>query len=1469
MNDSESGSLIQIQWNDYDTYQSSPTILDRQCGNSLPNRKFLEAPIIRLYGSLPGGYTVLCHLHGVFPYIFVRFDSNQDNSINVPINDCQELHILLELALRKANNTQPNGAPERSEETIQDLRYVANVSLVKGIPFYGFHVGWSAFYKISLLNPNYVVTLSDMLRQGLLFDKKLEVYESHIPYLLQMSTDYNLFGCSWLKLSKCYFRKPILNQFDGFDNLISDGYLESFFNQFLSETENVLQTHDFERVGNCVLEIDVIPQFIRNRDDIEYRNIHHDFVDVLGLGNTTDTKSYVSSTKHLWKDVLHLRKVLKLDTYSTPNDLDRVECATSWSVDAELKRFYERAKNKTGKNNGKLPEFQNFVDTPPWINSLVTTAAAIPELWPCIPISFDYKQNEFQTATQIVSCTDEDLSDLDILLLDEIDYTDIPIDLIDNQTEKMPQKNTNFDDSQLTKGFVKRRKLQNNKLVPSQSSKNIWQCKPLNNGIQYIYPYYRYKNLPLSYDSIVNDIKDNGLPTIEYQEPYFSNPVDLRNRKRYLNPDTRISITSNHISCKEKFDRVGNFESSKYDLNISSQGLSRWLYIPNVPKYAEVLEITPANLPRASQIEGPSQEKGVPLGSVNIPSENLKSFGDDNLIVHLSLELHILTRNSKLPNPELDPVKIIFWSMNGCSAQRLSSVSKEGIMIFMDENEKRFESLILQACGNVDVAVFESEELLLQAFSDLVLIIDPDILSGYEVNKLSWGYLLARANFAYDIPMDIMISRIAAKGPRERINRWNYDRVAGVKIMGRHMLNIWRKMKSELNISKYSFENAVFHVLRERLPQYSYENLTKFWNDKSEQVNINIVINYWKKRVSYNIRLVEVQQIISKTFEEARLIGIDFYSVMSRGSQFKVESFLARICKSEYFILLSPSKSALKKQKALECVPLIMEPQSSFYKSPLLVLDFQSLYPSVMMAYNYCYSTVIGRVRELTNKNNEIGITKINIPANILHLMDEHITISPNGVLFLRENIRKSVLSKMLKDILSTRILIKETMKALPKEERSLLNSLNNRQLALKFLANVIYGYTSASYSGRMPCSDIADSIVQTGRETLRKAIEMIESEYAWGAKVVYGDTDSLFVYLPGKSLEQAFEIGNSIARAVTAANPSPVKLQFEKVYHPCILVSKKRYVGYSYQDLSQKVPKFDAKGIETIRRDGCPAQQKIVQKSLEILFLEKDLSKVKSYVMDQFRKITLGNVSIQDFCFAREVRIGTYKNEYVLPPAARVAEDNMLKDIMAKPEYRERVSYVVVKGKQGERLLDRCISPDEFMASPNLELDADYYITKTLLPPLERFFNLVSMDIRQCYRELPRYLRFNPVTGISNNSLQRSMKVSTCLNCRNRVLFNSKIKLCEECIRNPSKIVGNLLYENLSIESKFRSIVAACKVCSDSMTKLANDTTKKAIRTCESLDCPIYYSRNKSQRLLTGSLWNDIHRTLKRLDSW
>lgn len=162
---------------------------------------------------------------------------------------------------------------------------------------------------------------------------------------------------------------------------------------------------------------------------------------------------------------------------------------------------------------------------------------------------------------------------------------------------------------------------------------------------------------------------------------------------------------------------------------------------------------------------------------------------------------------------------------------------------------------------------------------------------------------------------------------------------------------------------------------------------------------------------------------------------------------------------------------------------------------------------------------------------------------------------------------------------------------------------LCEEERALKLLANVSYGYTAASHTGRMPCLELAEAIVALGRQTLERAVALVHENSGgeWpGARVVYGDTDSLFVQLPGgHSRETVFRLGRAMARAVTASNPAPICLRLDKVLYPCFLVVKKRYAGMMWERTGQAAPRYFARGIETERRDQCPLTARLVRRLL------------------------------------------------------------------------------------------------------------------------------------------------------------------------------------------------------------------------------------------------------------------------------
>ncbi|OIW30669.1 hypothetical protein CONLIGDRAFT_630624 [Coniochaeta ligniaria NRRL 30616] len=1002
---------------------------------------------------------------------------------------------------------------------------------------------------------------------------------------------------------------------------------------------------------------------------------------------------------------------------------------------------------------------------------------------------------------------------------------------------------------------------------------------------------------PPSADEVLKSMQEYGLPDVIYQDPYYSDEKDVPPRTReYAGREFRLEGST--LPFLPDFDPTGRSpatfgvraelgfterrkaDAAIYERQRAHCSLRSWEIAESPPAFDEVAGWWQARLQKQdetaqkkqsaeailatqrksnqyqSQVEGPTPKNKHGFKY----SQKRKSTSvqhEAQYMSTMSLEVHVNTRGKLVANPEEDEVKCIFWCVKSDEDFSLTSQSADnnnnnnnmlsGVVVLSEDG-----TLAQRIRSMTSLEVFEeaSEWDMMVRMVELVRTYDPDVLTGYEVHGGSWGYLIERARFKYEYDLCDEFSRMKSLS-HGRIgkdaDKWGFNTTSTIRVTGRHMINIWRAMRGELNLLQYTMENVVWHLLHRRIPHYSYKDLTE-WYSSGRVADLDKVLKYHLIRTRLDIEILETNELIPRTSEQARLLGVDFFSVFSRGSQFKVESIMFRIAKPENFLLVSPSRKQVGGQNALECLPLVMEPQSAFYNSPLLVLDFQSLYPSVMIAYNYCYSTFLGRIVNWRGTN-KMGFAEYKRREGLLKLLKEHINIAPNGMMYTKAEIRKSLLARMLTEILETRVMVKSGMKQ-DKDDRTLQQLLNHRQLALKLLANVTYGYTSASFSGRMPCSEIADSIVQTGRETLERAIAYIHSVDCWDAEVVYGDTDSLFVHLKGRTREQAFKLGDEIAKAITDLNPRPIKLKFEKVYHPCVLLAKKRYVGYKYEHPDQAQPEFDAKGIETVRRDGTPAEQKIEEKALKLLFGTADLSEVKAYFQAQCTKIMHGNVSVQDFCFAREVKLGTYSDKGPPPPGALISTKRMLEDARAEPQYGERVPYVVVSGGPGARLIDRCVAPEDLLHDPHASLDAEYYISKNLIPPLERIFNLVGANVRQWYDEMPKVQRIRrvdasslagPATGAAwkKKTLEAYLKSASCAVCGVKMHKESVGTVCSRCKRDTAASMVKVQRRLNADEVRLRDAVKVCQTCAG-LPPVDVDVR------CDSKDCPVFYSRTK-----------------------
>ncbi|GAA5949875.1 hypothetical protein JCM3765_007720 [Sporobolomyces pararoseus] len=950
---------------------------------------------------------------------------------------------------------------------------------------------------------------------------------------------------------------------------------------------------------------------------------------------------------------------------------------------------------------------------------------------------------------------------------------------------------------------------------------------------------------------LYESLNQNKQPHVIYKDPYYSNPKDVPRKDREF-AGKSYSIDGDSIKFLKPFLHHGMSPFAalaQQQLKVSNPriaGTTKWEFSERPPSKKEMNEWLvkegllsndkPRFNPVKSQIEGPTQKgDGYKFTAIaGAPSHREKQH-----MAVLAIELHVNTRGQLLPDPKEDAIEAVFYCLQSDNEDLLINGRLEnthvGAIVVGDESLKK-------KLGRTDfiLEVVADERDLVELLLEKVRFdFDPECLAGFEVHHGSWGYLLERADSAFDWNLVTELGRVKSfdtgKFGNKLTDRWGFNQSSTLNFSGRHVLPIWRILKADNKFQQNTFEHFAFHVLRLRTPHYPFAQLTE-WYQSGEPSKMARVLGYWRNRVEMDIEMLEAAEIIDQNCESARVFGVDFKSVRTRGSQFKVESVMFKIAKPESFLLLSPNRVQVGRQNAAECQPLIMEPLSAFYKGPLLVLDFQSLYPSVMIAYNYCYSTFLGRINSFKGTS-KFGVqTNLDQPPGLLHLMKDHINISPNGMMFVKPEVRKSLLSKMLSELLDTRVMVKGSMKAVA-SDRALTKLLNARQLALKFLANVTYGYTSATFSGRMPAVEVADAIVQTGRETLERALETIRGKKEWNAKVVYGDTDSLFIYLPGRSKEDAFRIGYEMADQITSENPRPIKLKFEKVYLPCVLLAKKRYVGFKYERLSDLEPEFDAKGIETVRRDGIPATQKMQEKCLKILFRTSDLSKVKEYCWQQWTKLRAGDVSPQDFIIAKKVSLGSYADNRDPPPGAVVASRAMKRDHRAEPEYGERVPYILFQASEGTKQIDRSISPQEFLANPSLRLDVDHYIRKMMIKPLERIFDLVGASVTKWYEEMPKTQK------LVKGSIADHFESDRCVACDKSKKNVAGLAICLECQNHPAEVSFILNSRAAQLESRQRALHQICASC-------ASTPLIEAVA-CDSLDCPNTYLKVRNEREL------------------
>ncbi|XP_026669153.1 DNA polymerase delta catalytic subunit isoform X2 [Ceratina calcarata] len=774
----------------------------------------------------------------------------------------------------------------------------------------------------------------------------------------------------------------------------------------------------------------------------------------------------------------------------------------------------------------------------------------------------------------------------------------------------------------------------------------------------------------------------------------------------------------------------------------------------------------------------------------------------------LSFDIECAGRKGIFPEPNHDPV-----------IQIANMVIRQG------EPEPFLRNIFtLDTCAPIvgsQVLSFDKEQVMLEKWAEFVRQLDPDIFTGYNINNFDFPYLINRAkhfnltNFYFlgRVKKVKSVIKTQVLQSKQMGNRENKH----VNFEGRVPFDLLLVLVRDYKLRSYTLNAVSYHFLQEQKEDVHHSIITDLQNGNA-QTRRRLAV-YCLKDAYLPLRLLDKLMCIFIYMEMARVTGVSLCSLLTRGQQIKVVSQLLRKIREKDFLM--PVHRGQATDEQFEGATVI-EPKRGYYNDPIATLDFSSLYPSIIMAHNLCYTTLLNSERQTKYKVNS-----------------EDVTVTPTDSRFIKANVRKGILPEILENLLSAR----KAAKAELKNETDPLKQkvLDGRQYALKVSANSVYGFTGAQM-GKLPCLEISASVTSYGRTMIEKTKQEVEQQfcvtngYNNDAVVIYGDTDSVMVKFGVKTVEEAMSLGREAAEFVSSKFLKPIKLEFEKVYFPYLLINKKRYAGL-YFTRPDKYDKMDCKGLETVRRDNCPLVANMMNTCLQKLLIDRNPNDALNYAKQMISDLLCNRVDISQLVITKELT----KTDYHAKQAhVELAAKMKKRDAGNAPKLGDRVPYVLISAAKGTPAYQKAEDPI-YVLENNIPIDTQYYLENQLAKPLVRIFEPILGDKAESLLLKGDHTRTRSRVTSKVGALSAfTLKKAACLGCK-AVLTpeREKMALCQYCEPKEAEFYQTELYMGRKLEEKFCRLWTECQRCQGSLHQEV---------LCTSRDCPIFYMRKKVQ---------------------
>jgi DNA polymerase I len=685
-----------------------------------------------------------------------------------------------------------------------------------------------------------------------------------------------------------------------------------------------------------------------------------------------------------------------------------------------------------------------------------------------------------------------------------------------------------------------------------------------------------------------------------------------------------------------------------------------------------------------------SFEKDISIPKRYILEKELKFFTRMRAAGILETDKEILvlkTKSLESINGDLvEDIKFMAFDIETYNKDGYSSPEKDPIiMISIYTGDGKTKILTTKKINKPFVERLPGEMELIKKFVETVNDEKPDIIVGYNTDLFDFPYIKERAR-KYGI-------RLSMGWQREEMISARSGRNFSAKFRGLVHIDLYPFVMNilgpTLKTEVYGLDSVSQEVLGTGKADIDKDKMWEMWENGGK--DLEKLAEYSAKDAEITGKLAE--KFIYQMIELSRLVGLPIFDICRTGYSQYVEFYMMRnSCRFNELTPNKPSKAEVEKRFRRTYIgAFVYEPVPGLYDN-IVVLDFRSLYPSIIIKHNVSPETL--------NKGKDHVSPEID---------GKPVCSFPKTPL--------GFFPTVLKNVLERRWTIKSVLKNMKKSDKD-YKILEARQYALKTVANAAYGYLGFP-AARWYSLECAECITSWGRQYIKSLIKDAEDQ---GFKVLYGDTDSVFFTVKKKDDYMKF------LKEQNKKMVSPMEIEFGNFYPTGIFVSKKteKKGAKKKYALLNDAGEIEIKGFEYVRRDWSEIARECQKNVIDVLLKEKNYEKAAGIVKDVIKKLRKNEVSMEKTIIHTTLKktLSEYKSVGPHVAAAKKASEKGRK---IGPGTMLR--YIITAGKGS--ISDRAVLYED-AKKHGIRYDPDYYINNQIIPAVEQILDVGGLESKE-----------------------------------------------------------------------------------------------------------------------------------------